>query len=78
MKHFKPDATTARPNFARWLLAQQKRDDQIGELAKAARRDPRFPIEGCVADVGTRLNKLEADPDMHCALEDAELEWLSY
>lgn len=77
MKHFKPD-TAAKPNFARWLLAQQKRDDQVGELAKAGHRDPRFPIDGGVKEVSARLNKLEADPDMHCALEDAELEWLAY
>ncbi|MFY9350096.1 MAG: hypothetical protein WBL20_14325 [Sphingobium sp.] len=77
MKHFVPEAP-ARPNFGRWLLAQQKRDDQIGELAKAAHRDPKYPIDGAVQDVSARLNKLEADPDMHIALEDAELEWLAY
>lgn len=77
MKHFKPEPE-AKLNFARWLLGQKKRDDAIGELAKAAFRDPKFPIDGDVEEVSGRLNKLEADPDMHCALEDAELEYLSY
>jgi len=77
MKHFKPEEQP-RPNFGRWLLGQKKRDDAIGGLAKAAHRDPKFPIDGSVQDVGARLNKLEADPDMHCALEDAELEYLVY
>lgn len=77
MKHFVPEPS-ARPAFGRWLLAQKKRDDAIGELAKAAHLDPKFPIDGAVQDVAGRLNKLEADPDMHCALDDAELEWLAY
>jgi uncharacterized protein YozE (UPF0346 family) len=77
MKHFKPDFQP-KIDFGPWLLAQQKRDDAIGELAKAAHRDPKFPINGDVKAVAARLSKLEADPDMHCALEDAELEWLAY
>lgn len=77
MKHFVPEEA-CKLNFARWLLKQMKRDDRIGELAKAAHRDPRFPVDGSVKDVSARLNKLEADPDMHVALEDAELEWLAY
>ncbi|PHP19531.1 hypothetical protein CG471_11775 [Sphingobium sp. IP1] len=77
MKHFVPEASS-RPEFGRWLLSQMKREDAIGELAKAARRDPKFPINGAVKDVASRLNKLDADPDMHCALDDAELEWLAY
>ena len=77
MKHFVP-AAAAKPNFATWLLGQGKREDGIGDLARAAHRDPRYPIHGAMEDVAARLNKLEADPDMHVALEDAELEWLAY
>lgn len=77
MKHFSPEPA-AKPCFATWLLGQSKRDDPIGDLARAAHRDPRYPIDGAVEDVAGRLNKLEADPDMHIALEDAELEWLAY
>lgn len=77
MKHFKPKEQS-KLNFSRWLLSQKKRDDAVGELAKAAHRDPKFPIDGSVQDVSARLNKLEADPDMHFALEDAELEYLAY
>ncbi|WP_370175459.1 hypothetical protein [Sphingobium abikonense] len=77
MKHFVPEAAE-KPSFATWLLGQSKREDAIGDLARAAHRDPRYPIDGAVEDVAGRLNKLEADPDMHVALEDAELEWLTY
>lgn len=30
-------------SFGRWLSAQKVRDDWIGELARAASKDPRFP-----------------------------------
>ncbi len=77
MKHFAPEPAP-KPCFGTWLLGQAKRDDQVGDLARAAHRDPRFPIDGGYEDVSERLNKLEADPDMHVALEDAELEWLAF
>jgi len=77
MKHFKPEPP-AKQKFGRWLIDQKKRDDAVGELAKAACHDPKFPFDGDVREVSARLNKLEADPDMHVALEDAELEWLAF
>lgn len=76
MRHTKAsEFSAARQCFGQWLLAQHKREDQIGELARCAKRDPRFPAHGDVQAVSRRLNELEADGDMHIALEDAELDW---
>lgn len=77
------DATTIdtrkpRPAFARWLLNQAGRSDQIGDLAKAARRDPAFPVDGDYNAVSKRLNEVQADGEMHGALDDAELDWSAY
>ena len=65
----------AKPNFGRWLLQQVKRDDDIGALAKCAHRDPCFPVDGDVQAVSRRLNAIQADGEMHVALEEAELDW---
>ena len=62
--------------FGRWLLAQSARSDQVGDLAKAALHDPAFPRDGSPEAVSARLNALSADPEMHAALDDAELDWL--
>jgi uncharacterized protein YozE (UPF0346 family) len=76
MKHSDPSQfADPKPNFARWLLQQMKRDDAIGELSRAAHGDRAFPIDGDFRAVSERLNKLQAEPDMHMALEDAELDW---
>jgi len=64
--------------FGQWLINQAPREDAIGELAKAAKRDPQFPRDGDFKAVSARLNQLEADPDMHIALEDAELDWAAF
>ncbi len=61
--------------FGRWLLAQAGRDDLIGQLAQAARRDPAFPAEGDFSAISARLNAVQADGEMHAALEEAELDW---
>lgn len=63
--------------FGTWLLRQGGREDAIGDLAKAAAADPRFPRGGDPQAVSKRLNELQADGDTHAALEDAESEWLS-
>lgn len=76
MQHANPAQFAAkRENFARWLLAQLKRDDDIGELARAAHSDPGFPIDGDFKAVSKRLNAVQATPEMHLALEEAELDW---
>jgi len=61
--------------FGRWLLDQQDRSGPIGDLAKCAKADPRFPKDGDYRAVAARLNASSADPDMHEALADAELDW---
>ena len=65
-----------RPPFGRWLINQAARSDMVGALAKAAKSDRQFPLDGDVEAASARLNELSADPDMHIALEDAELDWL--
>jgi hypothetical protein len=67
-----------RPAFGRWLLAQQSRSDAVGRLAQAAAHDPKFPRDGAPQDVSAHLNRLQAEHDMHQALEDAELDWSCY
>jgi hypothetical protein len=67
-----------RPPFARWLLLQVDKDGFLGQLAQAARGDRGFPKDGDAEAVRKRLNTLCADPDMHEALDDAELEWSSF
>ncbi len=70
---------TARPtvSLGRWLISQ-RREDAIGVLAEAARRDSGFPLDGDFAAISKRLNALSAEAEMHVALEDAELDWAAY
>lgn len=68
----------SRPCFAAWLLAQDHRQDAIGELARAARRDPSYPARGDWRAVSKRLNELSADGDLHEALADAEIDWVAW
>jgi hypothetical protein len=72
-----PPPAAPKLAFARWLLDQQSRTDAIGELAKAAARDPGYPRHGGFKEVSARLNTLGADGDVHATLEDAELDWLA-
>ncbi len=67
-----------RPPFGTWLLQQRDRGDWIDGLANAARADRGFPRDGDVGQVRSRLNVLGADGDAFAALDDAELDWLSY
>lgn len=64
--------------FGAWLLAQRDRDDWIDGIAKVARADPFFPKTGDVEAVRKRLAEKGADGDAFEALDDAELDWLSY
>jgi hypothetical protein len=67
-----------RAPFGRWLLLQSERDGFLGQLAQAARGDRGFPKDGDPEALRKRLNTLGADPDMHEALDDAELDWSSH
>ncbi|MDZ7895023.1 MAG: hypothetical protein U5M50_08785 [Sphingobium sp.] len=69
--------TSTRLPFGTWLASQVKRDDAIGALARAAHMDRGFPLTGDVQAVSKRLNQLQADGEMHVALEEAELDWLA-
>lgn len=64
--------------FGTWLVSQHRRDDAIGALAKAARLDPRFPLNGDAVEISKRLNEDQADWEMHEALERAELDWAAF
>lgn len=64
--------------FGTWLVSQHSRNDAIGALAKAARQDPRFPLNGDAQAVSLLLNKNQADWEMHDALERAELDWAAF
>ncbi len=61
-----------RPCFAAWLLGQTRQPGTLGELAKAARLDPRFPKTGSADDIRARFSAAGADGDAFEALDDAE------
>ncbi|NML88385.1 hypothetical protein HHL26_04805 [Sphingobium sp. TB-6] len=78
MQHPNPSQfDTNKECFGRWLLAQSKREDQIGDLARDASKDPGFPKDGDVKAVSKRLNTVGAPPELHEALDDAETDWLA-
>ena len=64
--------------FGEWLIGQTHRDGPLGDLASAAKADPKFPRRGSPDDIRKRLNEMQADGDMHAAVDDAESDWLSY
>lgn len=67
-----------RPPFGQWLLRQKNRDGLIGLLVDGANRDPAFPKRGTPEDVRKRLRAVQADGDLFQAVDDAEMDWLSY
>ncbi|AHE55932.1 hypothetical protein NX02_21505 [Sphingomonas sanxanigenens DSM 19645 = NX02] len=77
-----PANTPAKPMpstpFGTWLLRQEKRDDWIGGLGKAAKADRSFPKAGDPEAVRHRLSEVGAEADMFEALDAAEIEWLCY
>ena len=64
--------------FGAWLLRQRDRGDWVDSLADAARGDRGFPKNGDVETVRKRLREQQADGDAFQALDDAEIDWLSY
>ncbi|AHE55562.1 hypothetical protein [Sphingomonas sanxanigenens] len=64
--------------FGAWLLRQERRDDWIGVLGKAAKADRSFPKAGDPEAVRKRLSEVGAEADMFEALDAAEIEWLCY
>lgn len=67
-----------RPAFGTWLVSQKDREGWIGQLVEAAKKDPQFPKHGGPDDVRKRLNEVQAEGDLFQAVDDAELDWLSY
>ncbi|KQN08879.1 hypothetical protein [Sphingomonas sp. Leaf28] len=67
-----------RPAFGAWLLKQRDRGDWVEGIADAARADRTFPRDGDTEAVRKRLREMGADGDAFAALEDAELDWMSY
>lgn len=67
-----------RPPFGEWLVKQVDRDGWVGELVTAAKADRAFPRKGDPEAVRKRLREVQAESDMFQAVDDAELDWLSY
>jgi len=64
-------------SFGQFLLSQKGVSGAVGELAKAAALDPKFPKQGTPQDVSKRLHASEAPVEFHEAMEDAVTEWQS-
>lgn len=59
-----------------WLIAQKDKGGLIGQLAATAAVDRRFPKHGDAEAVRAYLSAMQADGDMHAAIDDAELDYL--
>jgi hypothetical protein len=66
----------AQPPFGTWLIAQKDKGGLIGQLATGAAADRRFPKHGDIGQVRAHLSAMQADGDMHAAIDDAELDYL--
>ncbi len=62
--------------FGTWLLQQTHKGGLIGQLAAGAAADRRFPKQGDIGQVRAHLSAMQADGDMHAAIDDAELDYL--
>ncbi len=62
--------------FGTWLLSQKDKGGLIGQLATGAAADRRFPKHGDIGQVRAHLSAMQADGDMHAAIDDAELDYL--
>ena len=72
------DTNDQGETFSEWLLKQGHQDGALGDLACACKADPKFPRRGSPEDVRGRLNDMQADGDMHAAVDDAETDWRAY
>lgn len=71
------DSTKSLP-FGRWILEQTERGGFIGQLASIAKSDRGFPKDGTPDAVRKRLGDTGADPEMFEAVDDAEMDWVSW
>jgi len=70
------DSSDDGVTFGAWLLIQHDRSDWIGDLARAARADRKFPPAGDPDAVRSHLGSMQAESEMLEALDDAEQIWL--
>lgn len=68
--------TGDKVTFGTWLLTQHDRSDWVGDLARAARADRKFPRAGDPDTVRSHLSSMQAESEMLEALDDAEQIWL--
>ncbi len=71
-----PQTNDAGETFGEWLYAQVHRDGPLGDLASAAKADPKFSRRGSPDDVRKWLNEMQADGDMHAVVDGAKLNWM--
>lgn len=64
-------------SFGQYLLSMKRASGRLGDLAKAASRDPSFPRDGRPEDVAKLLRRHRALPEFHAAMQDAIAEWQS-
>lgn len=72
------EQVTKAETFGRWLLRQRDRGDWIDALAESARTDRRFPRDGDPDVVRQYMSTMQADGDVFAAIDDAEMDWISY
>lgn len=63
--------------FGEWRLVQVGRLGTTGDLAAAAKADPKFPRRGSPVDVCKRLNEMQTDGDLRGIVDDAVSDWMS-
>lgn len=66
-----------RGPFGRWLMRQEEAGLRAG-LVRAAKADPKFPLDGDPEAVRARLRECMAEGDMFEAVDEAGLDWLSF
>ncbi len=70
------DSSDDEVTFGVWLLTQHDRSDWVGDLARAAKADRKFPRAGDPEAVRSHLSSMQAESEMLEALDDAEQIWL--
>lgn len=71
------DSSDDEVTFGVWLLTQHDRSDWVGDLARAARADRKFPRAGDPEAVRSHPSSMQAESEMLEALDDADLRVLA-
>lgn len=69
---------TERGPFGRWLMQQEAKTEAMAMLVDCAKRDSKFPKDGDPEAVRSRLRECMAEGEMFAAVDEAELDWMSY